>query len=96
VTEWIGQELGPPPTPALLRAADPARIDHVDAVSAAADHSRCREYAVDLVRVGLTDPDRAPDERGVDAHCTVTNDKDVRIVVMAMLGRLIPVPGDRG
>ncbi|MFF7994748.1 hypothetical protein ACFZDG_33875 [Kitasatospora xanthocidica] len=96
VTEWIGQELGPPPSPALLRAADPDRIDHVEAVSAAADHSRYHEYTVDLVRVGLTDPDQAPDERGVDAHCAVTNDKDARITVMAMLGRLIPVPGDRG
>ncbi|MEU9048445.1 MULTISPECIES: hypothetical protein [unclassified Kitasatospora] len=96
VSEWIGRELGPPPTPALLRAADPGRIDHVEAVSAAADYSRYHEYAVDLVRVGLTDPDQEPDERGVDAHCAVTNDQDARITVMAMLGRLIPVPGDRG
>ncbi|GAB7184496.1 hypothetical protein ATKI12_4327 [Kitasatospora sp. Ki12] len=96
VSEWIGQELGPPPTPALLRAADPDRIDHVEAVSAAADHSRYHEYAVDLIRLGLAEPDEAPDERGVDAHCTVTNDKDARIVVMAMLGRLAAAPGGRG
>lgn len=96
VAGWIGEVLGPLPTPALLRAADPGRIDHVEAVRAVADYSRCREYAVDLVRVGLTEPDEAPDERGVDAHCAVTNDKDARITVMAMLGRLASVPGGRG
>ncbi|MEV7603542.1 hypothetical protein AB0O91_39855 [Kitasatospora sp. NPDC089797] len=96
VSEWIGEVLGPPPTPALLRAADPGRIDHVEAVSAAAGYSRCREYAVDLVRVGLTDPEEDPDARGVDAHCTVTNDKDLRITVMAMLGRLAAPPDGRG
>ncbi|MEU1286904.1 hypothetical protein [Kitasatospora sp. NPDC005856] len=88
VSGWIGEVLGPPPTPALLRAEDPGRIDHVEAVDAAAGHSRCREYAVDLIRLGLAEPDAAPDERGVDAHCTVTNDKKARIIVMAMLGRL--------
>ncbi|MFF3001913.1 hypothetical protein ACFVTF_03785 [Kitasatospora sp. NPDC057940] len=96
VSEWIGETLGPMPTPALLRAADPDRIDHVEAVRAAADYSQCREYAVDLVRVGLTDPDEDPDERGVSAHCAVTNDKDARITVMAMLGRLAADPGERG
>ncbi|MER7585527.1 hypothetical protein [Kitasatospora sp. NPDC097691] len=96
VSEWIGEVLGPLPTPALLRAADPGRIDHVEAVSAAADHSRYHEYTVDLIRVGLTDPDQAPDERGVDAHCAVTNDKKARITVMAMLGRLAAVPDGRG
>ncbi|MFD5464976.1 hypothetical protein ACFWIQ_19425 [Kitasatospora sp. NPDC127059] len=96
VSGWIKEVLGPPPSPALLRAADPGRIDHVEAVSAAADYSRCHEYAVDLIRLGLAEPDEAPDERGVDAHCAVTNDKRTRITVMAMLGRLIGVPGERG
>ncbi|MFE4514461.1 hypothetical protein ACFRMQ_09780 [Kitasatospora sp. NPDC056783] len=96
VSEWIDEVLGPPPTPARLRAEDPGRIDHVEATRAAADYSRCREYAVDLIGVGLTDPDEAPAERAVDAHCTVTNDKDVRITVMAMLGRLAAAPGGQG
>ncbi|MEU8513562.1 hypothetical protein AB0C76_18520 [Kitasatospora sp. NPDC048722] len=96
VSGWIGEVLGPLPSPALLRAADPARIDHVDAVSAAAACSRLREYAVDLIRVGLIEPDEDPDQRAVDAHCAVTNDKDARIIVMAMLGRLAPGPGGRG
>ncbi|MGW3230385.1 hypothetical protein [Kitasatospora sp. NPDC001095] len=96
VSAWIGEALGPAPTPARLRAGDPVRIDHVEAVSAAADYSRCHEYAVDLVRLGLTDPDAAPDERGVDAHCAVTNDKKTRIIVMAMLGRLAADAGGRG
>ncbi|MBD0694653.1 hypothetical protein [Streptomyces sp. CBMA123] len=96
VSEWIGEVLGPVPTPALLRAEDPGRIDHVEAVSAAEGYSRCQEYAVDLIRLGLADPDEAPDERGVDAHCAVTNDKKLRITVMAMLGRLAAGPGGRG
>ncbi|MFD0402844.1 hypothetical protein ACFV84_13970 [Kitasatospora sp. NPDC059811] len=96
VSEWIEEALGPLPTPALLRAADPGHIDHVEAVRAAEDYSQCREYAVDLIRIGLTDPNEAPDARGVDAHCTVTNDKDARITVMAMLGRLAADPGERG
>ncbi|MFG2913191.1 hypothetical protein ACGF0D_09910 [Kitasatospora sp. NPDC048298] len=96
VSVWIGETLGPVPTPALFRAEDPVRIDHVEAVSAAADYSRCHEYAVDLVRLGLTDPDAAPDERGVDAHCAVTNDKKTRIIVMAMLGRLAADSDGRG
>ncbi|MFJ6775057.1 hypothetical protein ACIQOV_29540 [Kitasatospora sp. NPDC091257] len=95
VSGWIGEVLGPPPTPALLRAADPGRIDHVEAVSAAADYSQCHEYAVDLIRLGLAEPDEAPDERGVDAHCAVTNDSRTRITVIAMLGRLAAVPGGR-
>ncbi|MGW7448399.1 hypothetical protein [Kitasatospora sp. NPDC054795] len=93
VAGWIAEVLGPPPTPALLRAADPGRIDHVEAVGAAADYSRCHEYTVDLVRLGLADPDQAPDERGVDAHCSATNDSRTRITVIAMLGRLATVPG---
>ncbi|MFJ9690803.1 hypothetical protein [Kitasatospora sp. NPDC101183] len=92
VSEWIGQVLGPPPTPALLRAQDPGRIDHVAAVSTAEAYSQYREYAVDLVRIGLTDPNEAPDPRGVSAHCTVTNEKTTRITVMAMLGRLAAAP----
>ncbi|MEE1782958.1 hypothetical protein PUR71_08520 [Streptomyces sp. SP17BM10] len=96
VSEWIGEVLGPVPTPALLRAEDPGRIDHVEAVSAAADCSRLREHAVDLIRVGLIEPDEDPDQRAVDAHCAVTNDKHARIVVMAMLGRLAADPGGRG
>ncbi|MFE7588804.1 hypothetical protein ACFU6K_05345 [Kitasatospora sp. NPDC057512] len=95
VSGWIGEVLGPPPTPALLRAADPGRIDHAAAVSAAADYSRCHEYAVDLVRLGLAEPNEAPDERGVDAHCAATNDSRTRITVIAMLGRLAPVPDGR-
>ncbi|MFE4356766.1 hypothetical protein DR950_00345 [Kitasatospora xanthocidica] len=95
VSGWIGETLGPPPTPALLRAADPGRIDHAEAVSAAADYSRCHEYTVDLIRLGLAEPNEAPDERGVDAHCAATNDSRTRITVIAMLGRLAPVPGGR-
>ncbi len=87
-SRWIEKVLGPPPTPALLRATDPGRIDHTEAVNAAADHTRCHEYTVDLVRIGLTDPNQEPDQRGIDAHCTVTNDKTTRITVIAMLGRL--------
>ncbi|MFH9354541.1 hypothetical protein [Kitasatospora sp. NPDC017646] len=96
VSEWVEEVLGPVPTPARLRAEDPGRIDHVEAVSAAADYLRCREYAVDLIGVGLVEPDVAPDERAVDAHCAVTNDKDARITVMSMLGRLATDPGGRG
>ncbi|MBD0675159.1 hypothetical protein [Streptomyces sp. CBMA156] len=96
VSGWVGEVLGPPPTPALLRAADPGRIDHVEAANAAADYSRSREYAVDLIRVGLTEPDQEPDERGVEAHCAVTNDKNVRIIVMALLGRLATAPDGQG
>ncbi|MFJ3219538.1 hypothetical protein ACIPLC_26895 [Kitasatospora sp. NPDC086801] len=96
VSGWIGEVLGPLPTPALLRAADPDRIDHVEAVSSAADYSRCHEYTVDLIRVGLTEPDQAPDERGIEAHCAVTNDKKARITVIAMLGRLAVVADGRG
>ncbi|MFE0458567.1 hypothetical protein ACFW1A_04800 [Kitasatospora sp. NPDC058965] len=96
VSGWITEVLGPPPNPALLRAADPGRIDHNEAVRAAADHTRYHEYAVDLIRIGLTAPDQEPDERGVDAHCAVTNDKTARITVIAMLGRLAADPGGRG
>ncbi|MFI2608935.1 hypothetical protein [Kitasatospora sp. NPDC018619] len=95
VSEWIEEVLGPRPTPALLRAADPGRIDHVEAVNAAAEYARCHEYTVDLVRLGLTDPDEAPDERGVEAHCAATNDSRTRITVIAMLGRLSAAPGGR-
>lgn len=96
VSGWVGKALGPLPTPALLRAEDPGRIDHVEALSAAADYLQCREYAVDLIRVGLAEPDQAPEERGVDAHCAVTNDKKVRITVISMLGRLAAVSAGRG
>ncbi|MFJ4185344.1 hypothetical protein [Kitasatospora sp. NPDC089509] len=96
VSQWIGQTLGPAPTPALLRAQDPGRIDHTEAVNAAANYTRYHEYTVDLVRIGLTDPNQDPDARGVDAHCAVTNDKDARITVMAMLGRLADDPGRQG
>ncbi|MFE6052563.1 hypothetical protein ACFQ6N_17555 [Kitasatospora sp. NPDC056446] len=93
VSGWISEVLGPLPTPALLRAEDPGRIDHVEAVRAVADYSWCRESAVNLIRLGLAQPDEEPDRRGVDAHCAVTNDKDARITVMAMLGRLAAEPG---
>nr|BFD95941.1 hypothetical protein KitaXyl93_73010 [Kitasatospora sp. Xyl93] len=96
VSAWVEQVEGPLPTPARLRAADPDGIDHVEAMSAAAGYSRCREYAVDLIGVGLIEPDEDPDERAVDAHCAVTNDKDARITVMAMLGRLAANPADPG
>ncbi|MEU4116762.1 hypothetical protein AB0F71_19990 [Kitasatospora sp. NPDC028055] len=95
VSEWLEEVLGPVPTPALLRAGDPTRIDHVEAVSATESYAQCREYAVDLIRLGLVDPKEEPDERGVDAHCAVTNDKQMRIMVMAMLGRLGAGPGAR-
>ncbi|MER7755230.1 hypothetical protein [Kitasatospora sp. NPDC097643] len=96
VSGWVGEVLGPLPTLALLRGADPGGIDHVEAVSAAAHYSRFHEYTVDLICwVGLADPDQAPDARGVDAHCTVTNDKAARITVLGMLGRLAAGPGER-
>ncbi|MCC9311424.1 hypothetical protein LN042_30920 [Kitasatospora sp. RB6PN24] len=95
VSGWIEQVLGPPPTPALLRAQDPGRIDHVEAVRAAAEHGRCREYAVDLVRLGLTEPEDAVDERGAAALSAVTGDKQRQITVIQMLGRLAPDPGRR-
>ncbi|WP_031064471.1 hypothetical protein [Streptomyces sp. NRRL WC-3742] len=96
VAGWIGDVLGPLPTPALLRGEDPGRIDHVEAVKAVEAYARCRDYAVDLVRIGLTDPEEEPDPRGVDAHCAVTNDKRTRITVMALLGRLAADPAARG
>ncbi|MFE4973334.1 hypothetical protein ACFRAR_14615 [Kitasatospora sp. NPDC056651] len=95
VSGWIGEQLGPPPTPARLRAEDPGRIDHLQAVSLAESYSQCREYATDLIGIGLADPDEAPAERAINAHCTVTNDKDTRITVMAMLGRLAADPRGR-
>ncbi|MGF1425604.1 hypothetical protein [Kitasatospora sp. LaBMicrA B282] len=96
VSDWIGQVLGALPTPALLRAQDPGRIDHGQAVRAAADHSRCREYAVDLIRVGLAEPDDALDERGAEALSAVTGDKQMQLTVIKTLGRLAPTPGRRG
>ncbi|MEU3568423.1 hypothetical protein AB0E96_08330 [Kitasatospora sp. NPDC036755] len=96
VSAWVEETEGPLPTPARLRATDPGGIDHVEAMTAAAGYSQCREYAVDLIGLGLTDPDEEPDERVVDAHCAVTNDKDARITVMAMLGRLAAAPDGHG
>ena len=74
---------------------DRAALDSAVKAVAAADHTRCHEYTVDLVRIGLTDPNQEPDQRGIDAHCTVTNDKTTRITVIAMLGRLTAMSAAR-
>ncbi|MGA5819848.1 hypothetical protein ACPC54_18550 [Kitasatospora sp. NPDC094028] len=96
VSAWINDVLGPLPTPAQLRAEDPGRIDHVEAVRDAADYARCHEYAVDLIRVGLAAPGEDLDERGVDAHHAVVNDKKAHIIVTRMLARLTAAAGVRG
>ncbi|MFE9427535.1 hypothetical protein ACFYNO_31700 [Kitasatospora sp. NPDC006697] len=92
VAQWITDTLGPPPTPALIRSADPAHIDHVTAASAAADYARYVDYSVDLMRVGLAAPGEDVDLRAVDAHQAATNDKTARINVIALLGRLAAAP----
>jgi hypothetical protein len=92
VSQWITDVLGPLPTPALVRGADPARIDHVAAASAVADYARYVAYSVDLIRVGLTTPGEEVDGRVVDAHQAATNDKTARINVIALLARLAAAP----
>ncbi|MFC8723540.1 hypothetical protein [Kitasatospora sp. NPDC057198] len=97
VARWITDVLGPPPTPALIRGADPARIDHVTATGAAADHARYVGYSVDLMMIGLAAPGVDVDKRMVDAHQAATNDKTTRINVIALLGSLAATaPSRRG
>ncbi|GAA2090166.1 hypothetical protein GCM10009759_13520 [Kitasatospora saccharophila] len=92
VTQWIRGVLGPAPTPALIRGADPVRIDHVTAANAAADHARYVGYGVDLMMVGLTPPGQDVDRQTIEAHQASTNDKTVRINVIALLASLAAVP----
>ncbi|GAA1941622.1 hypothetical protein [Kitasatospora viridis] len=96
LSRWVEDVLGPPLTPALIRSADPARIDHVAAATAAADHARYVEYTVELMRVGLSAPGDDVDPRIVEAHQAATNDKTARINVIALLGRLAAVPSRQG
>ncbi|MFJ4674611.1 MULTISPECIES: hypothetical protein [unclassified Kitasatospora] len=96
LVQWIADVLGPPPTPALIRGADPARIDHVTATTAAADHARYVAYAVDLMRVGLAAPGDDVDQQMIDAHQAATNDKTARINVIALLARLAATPSRHG
>ncbi|GAB2749785.1 hypothetical protein [Kitasatospora kifunensis] len=92
VAQWTTHALGPLPTPALIRGADPARIDHHAAASAARDYAQYIAYTVDLLRVGLTPPGEEVDTRVVDAHQAATNNKTARINVIALLARLAAVP----
>ncbi|WP_329569971.1 hypothetical protein [Kitasatospora sp. NBC_01266] len=96
LSRWIADVLGPPPTPALIRGADPARIDHVAAASAAADHARYVAYTVDLMGVGLATPGEDVDPRIVDAHQAATNDKTTRINVIVLLASLAAAPSRQG
>ncbi|KIQ65823.1 hypothetical protein TR51_18990 [Kitasatospora griseola] len=92
LSQWIADALGPAPTPALIRGADPVRIDHATAAGASADYARYVEYAVDLMRIGLTSPDEEVGQQTIAAHQAATNDKTACINVIALLARLAAVP----